>query len=171
MTGTRPSGTGRSSTWSASRQEVATTPSRTSLSPWRLRKRAEVARKLDRGLARTPLRGLGALLEQVGWQEHVNPGVMAAAAGTESSFGAAGCADNPKNIWGLASCGSGWHVPYFRTWGDAFLFYARFLKHQWPNAVDVYGLHGYSANDTAWGNRTTHFAAMLGFSNRMCYPC
>lgn len=135
-----------------------------------------VASKLARGLRQLcaagsggcALKGQAFVIEQVGHEQHVNPGVMVAISFTESSGGDAPCANNPKSIWGLNSCASGYFingpVPYFRTWYQAFSYFARFLRSRWPDATTVYGLAGYSACDACWQPRTALWAARLGFT-------
>jgi hypothetical protein len=112
-------------------------------------------RRLNRGLAGTPLAGLGHVFEQAGRRYGISPYFMAAASGTESSFGAAGCGNNPKNIWGLANCTGIWHVPYFETWDEAIGFYAKFLADRWPSATSPYHYYGYAACDACWGRKTS----------------
>lgn len=114
-----------------------------------------IIRRLNRGLANTPMRGLGQVLEQEARATGISPYFIAAAAGTESSFGAAPCSSNPRNVWGLSSCGSGWHVPYFHTWRQAIRFYARFLAARWPHATSPYHFYGYAACDACWGRKTS----------------
>lgn len=136
------------------------------------------AAKLARGLRGLCSRGSGGcalagqafVIEQAGWETHTSPGAMVGASFTESSGGDAACGGNPKNIWGLSSCGSGWYVPYFRTWHQAFVFFARFLHRQWPGARTVYDFPGYSACDSCWGPRTALWASRLGFGPGLRYP-
>ncbi len=133
------------------------------LNAWRLRYRACVKalhahdpmiRTLNRGLAGTPMAGTGKELEAAGRRHHVHPAFIAAIAGTESSFGEAGCGGNPRNAFGLSSCGSGWRVPYFETWAEAYEFMARFLAGRWPHATSTYDYGGYAACSSCWGRKT-----------------
>lgn len=134
-------------------------------SPWRTAKRAQVAAKLNRGLAGTPLRGLGRIIEQVGWRYHVHPAFMAAASGTESSFGAVPCCGSRYNIWGWYS------MPPVASWEQAFTAYARFLRDRWPSAWTPWDFHGYcGCGVTAWGNATSRFMHRLGFAAVVRYP-
>lgn len=111
--------------------------------------------RLNRGLSGTPMEGLGKTLRDVGRRFDVSPFFMAAAAGTESSFGHAGCGNNPKNVWGLAACDGRWYVPYFETWDEAITFYASFLAKRWPSASSPYHYYGYAACDACWGRKTS----------------
>jgi hypothetical protein len=144
-------------------------------SEWRLRAQIEqavlsdwnstvgqVVRRLDAGLAGTPMAGLGAILEAEGRRYGISPYFMAAAAGTESSFGAAGCSNNPTNVWGLAACDGRWHVPYFPTWESAVGFYARFLASRWRGHSSPYSFTGYAACDVCWGRKTSEHMGRFG---------
>ena len=128
-----------------------------------------IVRRLDAGLAGTPMAGLGAILEAEGRRYGISPYFMAAAAGTESSFGAAGCGNNPKNVWGLAACDGRWHVPYFNTWQEAIGFYARFLASRWSNHSTPYSFRGYAACDVCWGRKTSQHMGRFGVSNSTRY--
>lgn len=116
--------------------------------------RETVVRTLDRGLADTPMRGTGRQLEASGWKWRVSPYFIAAIAGTESSFGRAACRGNPRNAFGLASCGDGWHVPWFASWAHAYDFMGRFLALRWPHARTAYDYRGYAACAPCWGAKT-----------------
>lgn len=128
-----------------------------------------IVRRLNAGLANTPMAGLGAILEAEGRRYGVSPFFMAAAAGTESSFGAASCSGNRKNVWGLAACDGRWHVPYFDTWQEAIGFYARFLSSRWPSARTPYDYHRYAACDVCWGRKTTTHMGRFGVGNSTRY--
>lgn len=126
--------------------------------------RYDVAMKLQRGLSNTPLRGLGFLLERVGWKTGVNPAFIAAASGTESSFGAIPCCGSRFNIWGWYS------MPSVSSWQQAFFAYAHFIRSRWPSARTPWDLNGYcGCGTTAWGNRTSSFMARLGFGPSVIY--
>lgn len=127
-------------------------------------------RKLDSGLAGTPMAGTGAILERYGRRHHISPFFMAAAAGTESSFGFAACSNNHYNVWGLSSCGSGWYVPSFSSWEEAIDFYARFLRSHWPGAQTPYDFQGYAACSSCWGAKTSSYMRQLGASPTVRYP-
>lgn len=116
--------------------------------------REHVVQTLNRGLAGTPMSGTGRELEAAGWQHHVHPVFIAAIAGTESSFAAAACRGNPRNAFGLSSCGSGWSVPWFRSWAHAYTFMAQFLTGRWPSARTPWDYHGYAACSSCWGTKT-----------------
>jgi hypothetical protein len=124
-------------------------------------KRSDVAKHLNRALAGTPLAGTGYLLEQAGHKHGVSPYFMVAAAATESSLGRVPCSNNPKNIWGLASCTNSWPVPYFETWREAFHFYARFLAQRWPTASTPHHYYGYAACSSCWGDKTAWWMSRL----------
>ncbi len=110
---------------------------------------------LNRGLSGTPMEGLGRVLRDEGKRMNVSPYFIAAAAGTESSFGAAGCGGNPRNVWGLAACDGRWSVPYFGSWQQAIRYYAEFIHNRWPSATTPYHFYGYAACDSCWGNKTS----------------
>lgn len=140
---------------------------------------ATVAR-LNRGLAGSPMAGLGAVLERVGRKRHVSPYFMAAAAATESTLGAKACSNNHMNVWGLSSCGGGWYVPppcspkittsCWHGWAEAIDFYAQFLIRQWPNATSTYSFHGYARCSSCWGAKTAgHMARLFGVGNDVRY--
>lgn len=130
-----------------------------------------VVQKLNRGLRGTPMAGLGVTLRDIGRQYNISPFFMAAAAGTESSFGAAGCGNNPKNVWGLAACDGRWNVPYFETWDEAIRFYAGFLRSHWPSATSPYDFHGYAACGSCWGAKTSSWmSSRFGVSAYTKYP-
>lgn len=134
--------------------------------------RYQIAAILIRGIQGTPIAGQGWTLEDVAFHDHVNPFFIVGAAGTESSVWRAPCASNPKNGWGLSSCGSGWYVPFFRTWRQAFDFYARYIRRQWPDARTPYDLHDYSACDACWGPKTVAWIRQLfgNVSIGLAYP-
>lgn len=127
--------------------------------------------RLNRGLRGTPMEGLGRVLRDVGRAEDVSPFFMAAVAGTESSFGAAGCSNNPRNVWGLANCDGRWYVPYFNTWDEAIRFYADFLSDRWPSATSPFHFSGYAACDACWGRKTAYWmSSRFGVSAYTKYP-
>lgn len=130
-----------------------------------------IVQRLNAGLRGTPMSGLGRTLRDIGRRYNVSPFFMAAAAGTESSFGAAGCGNNPKNVWGLAACDGRWHVPYFNTWEEAIGFYAQFIRSHWPNATSPYHLYGYAACDACWGRKTSMWmTSRFGVAAYTKYP-
>jgi len=128
-----------------------------------------VVRQLNDGLAGTPMAGLGVVLEREGRKHGVSPFFMAAAAGTESSFGAAPCSNNRKNVWGLAACDGRWHVPYFNSWQEAIGFYARFLSSRWPSARTPYDYHRYAACTPCWGRKTSLHMSRFNVGNSTRY--
>lgn len=136
-----------------------------------LHARADMWRRLNRGLNGTPMEGTGKDLEQAGRRYHVHPAFIAAIAGTESSFGAAPCSSNRFNAYGLANCQGIWSVPAFRSWADSYLFMARFLSSRWPHARTTYDFHGYAACDDCWGRKTAeHMRARFGVGSSVVYP-
>jgi hypothetical protein len=150
-----------------------------------LHQQAKRWRHLENGIAhyyRTqgrnsgPLSGQGALVERVGKKYGLSPFFLIATSVTESSMGLAACRNNSFNIWGLSSCGSGWYVPPFRSWEEAFDFYARFLIGKtsvtsgWPNARTPYDYVGYAACSECWGRKTAeHMSSIFGVSSSTRY--
>lgn len=120
-----------------------------------------VVAHLERGLRGTPMEGTGILLERHGRIHGVSPYFMVATAATESSIGHASCSNNPKNVWGLASCVNSWPVPYFETWDEAISFYARFLAERWPGHSTPYSFRGYAACDDCWGRKVSSWMSSL----------
>lgn len=129
-----------------------------------------VAQALNRGLAGSPMASTGFALEAAGWRWKVSPFFIAGIAATESSLGAAACSNNRFNAFGLSSCGGGWAVPAFRSWGEAYQFMGRFLKARWPRATSTYDYRGYAADSRAWGASTArHMADLFGVENETRY--
>lgn len=127
--------------------------------------------RLNRGLVGTPMAGLGKTLRDIGRRYNVSPFFMAAAAGTESSFGHAGCSNNPKNVWGLAACDGRWYVPYFNTWDEAITFYAKFLAGRWSSATSPHHFRGYAACTPCWGRKTSYWmTSRFGVAPYTKYP-
>lgn len=132
--------------------------------------RQNVVKQLNAGLAGTPMQGTGKQLEAAGWKHRVHPAFMAAAAGLESAWGRLACNGNRWNLWGLGSCNRYWRVPYFATPGQAFDYYARFLRTRWPNARSPYDFHGYCECGTrSWGSRVSWNMDRLGFGSSVRY--
>lgn len=151
---------------------------------WRAKARAErkayvkwwgdvgrVVTLLERGLRGTPMSGTGALLEKWGRRYGVSPYFMVATAATESSIGHASCSNNPKNVWGLASCVNSWPVPYFETWDEAISFYAKFLAERWRGHSTPYSFRGYAACSDCWGRKVSWWMGRLfGVAASTRYP-
>lgn len=131
----------------------------------------DTIRRLQRGLAGTPMDGSAGDLFAAARQYRISPFFIAAIAGTESSFGAASCRGNPHNAFGLSSCGSGWHVPYFPTWRSAYLFMGSFLTNRWPSATTTMHYYGYAACSSCWGAKTAmHMRSRFGVDNGVRFP-
>lgn len=131
----------------------------------------DVVAQLDSGLARTPMSGTGVHLLAAAKRFRISPFFIAAIAGTESSFGAASCRGNPYNAFGLSSCGSGWHVPYFPTWKHAYMFMGEFLTSRWPGATTPWSFHGYAACSSCWGNKVAmHMRQRFGVTPEVRFP-
>lgn len=64
------------------------------------------------GLKGTPLARYAFVLEAEGKKQNVNPFMIAAIAGVESSFGAAACGGN---AWGIGSCSGSYHFESFAS--------------------------------------------------------
>jgi hypothetical protein len=132
-------------------------------------KRAATAGQLNARLAGTPMEGTGYMLERAGWRHGIHPALIAAIAGTESSFGRAACRSNRYNAFGLASCGTSWRVPDFRSWAQAYQFMGRFLKERWPHARTPYDYRGYAACTPCWARKTAGWMRWLGFPAAVAY--
>lgn len=124
-------------------------------------------RRLDAGLAGTPMAGLGATLERWGRRYGVSPYFIAGAAGTESSFGAAMCL--PFNAWGIGNCGRAWTPPSFGSWDESIAYYARFLAERWPGHSTPFSFRGYAACDDCWGRKTSAHMGRFGVGNSTRY--
>lgn len=118
---------------------------------------------LNQKLAGTPMAGSGFALVVEAKRWNVNPALIAAIAGTESSYGAAACSNNRFNAFGLSSCGSGWHVPTFRSWREAYRFMGGFLSSRWPRARSPYDLVGYAACSPCWARKVAGYMHDLGW--------
>lgn len=126
--------------------------------------------QLNRALLRTPMRGTGWGLVNEARSYGLNPALIAAIAGTESTYGAAACRSNRFNAYGLSSCGTGWRVPAFRSWRESYRFMARFLSSRWPGARTPYDFHGYALCDACWGRKTSQHMLELGFPATVGWP-
>lgn len=129
----------------------------------------DVAR-LSRGLAGSPMAGTARLLVANGRRVHVSPFFMAAVAKTESDLGRSACYENPRNVWGLASCNQSWTVPDFPTWRAAIRFYADFLASRWPRHSTPYSFRGY-ATGVGWADHVVYWMrALFGVGPSTRYP-
>jgi hypothetical protein len=130
----------------------------------------QTVRRLDAGLAGTPMAGTGASLEKHGRRHGVSPYFMAAVAATESSLGAAACGAGGYNAWGLGNCGTAWSVPSFSSWDEAIAYYARFLT-RWSGHATPYSFRGYAACDECWARKVSEWMGRLfGVSSETRYP-
>ena len=127
---------------------------------WRKHRFDHVIRRLDRGLAGSPMAGTGRILEREGRRHGVSPYFMAAVAATESSLGHAACGPGGYNAWGLGNCGTAWSVPAFRSWDQAIAYYARFLT-RWEGHSTPYSFRGYAACDECWGRKVSEWMQRL----------
>ncbi|MCR4339124.1 MAG: hypothetical protein NUW01_04460 [Gemmatimonadaceae bacterium] len=131
------------------------------------------AAALNRGLARTPMRGLGQVLDEEGRRANVSPYLIAAIAGLESSYGAHPCRSNTRNVWGLASCKRGYGIPFFASWRQAIRFQAQLLRRGWlaKGVRDVYtiGRSYCPPCGNGWGAKVAWFMRSLGGSVRVTY--
>lgn len=126
--------------------------------------------RLNRGLSGSPMANTGAELERAGRKHGISPYFIAAIAATESSLGDEACSNNRFNAWGLSSCGSGWYVPQFASWGEAYDFMGKFLSSRWSGASSTYDFHGYAACSDCWGRKTaTHMQRLFGVGNSVRY--
>ena len=133
--------------------------------------RSDTAKNLNRGLQGTPMANTGYALEKAAYRKRISPYLIAAIAGTESSFGAAACRSNRYNAFGLSSCGTGWRVPNFQSWAEAYEFMAGFLTSRWPGATSPYSFRGYAACSDCWARKVAYWMrARFGVSERVAYP-
>ena len=132
-----------------------------------LHKYDDVVRQLQRGLSGTPMDGSAGDLLAAAIRYRISPFFIAAIAGTESSFGAAACSNNRYNAFGLSSCGSGWRVPNFQSWRDAYMFMGAFLTSRWPTATTTYSYSGYAACTSCWGAKTAMHMQRFGVTNNV----
>lgn len=125
-----------------------------------------VAQKLQRGLAGTPLSRLGFEFEKAGWKYNVNPYLVAAIAGTESSFGAAACGGN---AWGINSCAT--TFPTFREglWYTTRLLRRFYIDLGYDTIWEIGGR--YAACGACWANHTLGFMrSRFGSGETVTYP-
>lgn len=122
------------------------------------------------------MRNTGKVLDNQGRKYGISPFFIAAVAGKESSYGAAACRNNPKNVWGLGQCGRVWRVPYFETWTEAINFFVRFITGNtnitsgWPNATTPYQFYQYcSGCEQEWGAGVSRHMYELGVTPRVKY--
>lgn len=123
--------------------------------------RQTVVIRLERGLQGSPMEGSGKALERAAWRHRISPFFIVAVAATESSIGRAACANNRFNVWGLANCSGIWHVPAFRSWDEAYDFYARYLTERWPDATTCHHYYKYAKCSACWGRKTAAWMRSL----------
>jgi len=94
----------------------------------------------------------------------INPTFVVAVAGKESSFGAASCSSNPKNVWGLGACNRAWRTPEFKSWIQAINYFVRFIDGRWPSANNPFEFYGYCQGcEYEWGSAvSTHMRNITG---------
>ena len=115
--------------------------------------------------------GTGADLERISRRHGVSPYFVIAVAATESSIGIAACSSNRYNVWGLSSCGSGWYVPQFRSWAEAYEFFMRFVNRQFHGHSTPYSFRGYAACSDCWARKVSEWMGRLfGVPARTVYP-
>jgi hypothetical protein len=114
--------------------------------------RYRVVQRLQKGLRGTPLAPQAFRLESEGWRWNINPFLVAAIAGTESSFGAAACGGN---AWGIGNCGFS-----FASFGDGVTYATRLLRTGYLNlgyvTLDRVGAR-YAACGSCWAEKTGWF--------------
>lgn len=130
--------------------------------------RSDTAKRLNRGLAGTPMSGTGWTLEAEGWQAGIHPAFLAAIAAFEGGFdlrehtGKTPCL--PFNPYGISSCGNAWTAPRFRSWRQSIRYAYRFLSERWPHADSVYDYHGFcTCGASYWGPKVAAKMRQLGF--------
>lgn len=107
--------------------------------------RLAVVKRLNAGLAGYPLGGYGAVFEREGWEHNINPYMVAAIAGKESTFGKALCGHNPF----------GWS-PYcqFSSFEQAIAVVTRGLRENYLNRWHLYTVsaigHTYCVPPDSW---------------------
>lgn len=125
-------------------------------------------KKINRYLQSTPMRGTGKIIVNQASKYGLNPTFVAAVAGKESSFGAASCTQNPKNVWGLGACGRAWTPPYFRSWVAAINYFVRFIDQRWPSASSPFQFYGYCQGcESEWGSAVAQHMQNMGGSTQV----
>jgi len=125
--------------------------------------KAEI-KKINRYLQSTPMRGTGKIIVNQSRKYKINPTFVVAVAGKESSFGAASCSSNPKNVWGLGACNRAWRTPEFKSWIQAINYFVRFIDGRWPSANNPFEFYGYCQGcEYEWGSAvSTHMRNITG---------
>ena len=130
-----------------------------------------VVERLERAMAGTPMAGSGVELERISRRHGVSPYFVIAVAATESSIGVAACSSNRYNVWGLSSCGSGWYVPQFRSWAEAYDFFVRFVNRRFRGHSTPYSFRGYAACSDCWARKVSSWMhSLFGVPARTAYP-
>ncbi len=125
-------------------------------------------KKINRYLQSTPMRGTGKIIVHQAKKYDLNPTFVAAVAGKESSFGAASCSRNPKNVWGLGACGRAWNPPYFKSWVSAVNYFVRFIDQRWPSASSPFQFYGYCQGcESEWGRSVAQHMQNMGGTLRV----
>lgn len=128
-------------------------------------------RRLDAGLAGSPMAGTGALLERYGRMHGVSPYFMAAVAAKESTLGRAMCLD--YNAWGLSACGRAWTPPSFDSWEESIAYFARYLEERWGrNHSSPYSFGStYCPGCGSWpGDVSGFMSSLFGVGSSTRYP-
>lgn len=136
-------------------------------------KRSDVAQRLNRGLAGTPMQGTGWKLEHAAHRHNVSPYLIAAIAGVESSYGRVHCRQSRYWVFGLGSCGRNWTPPLFRSWGHAYDYMARFLRDRWisrgASSATSIGYTYCPPCGSRWGAAVDWHMSRLGWPTRVTY--
>lgn len=123
------------------------------------------AKRLNAGLAGTPLARLGFQFEAAGWRWNINPFLVAAIAGTESSFGKAACGGN---AWGIGSCGTSFVTFREGLWYTTRLLRLHYLDDGLVTLVQV-GTR-YAACGPCWAAHTLRFMQWFDAGPPLDYP-
>jgi hypothetical protein len=131
---------------------------------------AGVGADIDEYLARrgSPLSGYGLEFAKAGYDWSVNPFLLVAVAGAESTFATNGSLSRTNhNAWGmLGSCPGVEHVNgacWWPDWPTAIDGAAMFMSYYWPEAQTAYDLRGYcEGNPPSWIGRVEGVRRELG---------
>jgi hypothetical protein len=127
--------------------------------------RFHVVLKLKDGLRGTPLARHAFRLEAEGWRWNVNPFLVAAIAGVESSYGAAACGGN---AWGLGNCGI-----RIASLADGIGYATKLLRTSYldDGLLTLERMGGrYAACGQCWADKTALHMRTLGSPLTLTYP-